>query len=98
MTRNVQISALIIALVLGLSLPMFWNRMAPDLSAAWVAALFFADGRLGELYPAAEGIFTITAPEGWAVVAANAAALGRDACSADQSDQPSDLSECHADP
>lgn len=68
-SRDTQITALLIGIILALTLPAFWGRPAPDLAPLWVAAHFVADGNWAMVYPDPGPVFTVTTPPIWGEMA-----------------------------
>ena len=69
MSRSAQVALMLALLAIFVSLTLFWGRVAPDLTATWLAGYFFASGDLGAIYPPPAQVFSTETPPGWAEAA-----------------------------
>lgn len=66
--RDPRLVAAIVLLAPVVVVAALWARplgTPADLLAVWTAGEFWQMGRLGEIYPAADGLFTMLPPAGW---------------------------------
>ncbi|MEM8631243.1 MAG: glycosyltransferase 87 family protein [Pseudomonadota bacterium] len=63
--RDTQLALIVCLAFLVLSYPAFRSLTSPDLLAPWLAAEWFQNGQLGDVYPSQQALFDVRAPQSW---------------------------------